>query len=309
MTLEQLRIFVAVAEREHVTRGARDLNLTQSATSAAITALETRHATKLFDRVGRRIVLTKAGTLFLTEARAVLARAAFAETVLADLAGLKRGSLSIAASQTVSNYWLPPLMQRYKALHPAIAMTLRIGNTETVAAAIRDGLADVGFVEGRIDDRALAVQKVGTDAMVLVVARDHPWAKRRTIDVSKLAATQWILREPGSGTRALFDDMVADVGLASQAMTVVLELPSNEAVCSAVAACGCATVISRLVAEPGLRAGTLVAVDVVAKTGQPRPVLRQRDFLAICHKERHLTQAVRALYKLFPASGEGRPAA
>ena len=93
MTLEQLRIFVAVAEREHVTGAARDINLTQSAVSAAIAALEARYATRLFDRVGRRIELTQAGRLFLTEARAVLARAAAAETVLMDLAGLARGQV------------------------------------------------------------------------------------------------------------------------------------------------------------------------------------------------------------------------
>ena len=75
MTLEQLRIFVAVAEREHVTGAARDINLTQSAVSAAIAALELRYATKLFDRVGRRIELTQAGRLFLVEARGVLAMA------------------------------------------------------------------------------------------------------------------------------------------------------------------------------------------------------------------------------------------
>ena len=83
MTLEQLRIFIAVAQREHVTRAAVDLNLTQSAVSAAIAALEARHATQLFDRIGRRIALTQAGRLFLIEARAVLARAAQAETALA----------------------------------------------------------------------------------------------------------------------------------------------------------------------------------------------------------------------------------
>ena len=91
MTLEQLRIFVAVAEREHVTKAATELNLTQSATSAAVAALEMRHAVKLFDRIGRHITLTDAGRLFLAEARAVLSRAASAEAVLADLAGLKRG--------------------------------------------------------------------------------------------------------------------------------------------------------------------------------------------------------------------------
>ena len=101
LTLEQLRILVAVAEREHVTQAARALNLTQSAVSAAVSAIESRHGVKLFDRVGRRIELTEGGRTFLTEARAVLARAAAAETVLSDLAGLKPGAVTLAASQTV----------------------------------------------------------------------------------------------------------------------------------------------------------------------------------------------------------------
>ena len=135
MTLEQLRIFVAVAEHEHVTQAARDLNLTQSATSAAIAALEGRYETKLFDRIGRRIALTEAGRMFLIEAKAVLQRAGAAETMLADFAGLKRGALSLAASQTVGNYWLPRLLHRYRSRYPGIALSLSLGNTETVAAS------------------------------------------------------------------------------------------------------------------------------------------------------------------------------
>ena len=132
MTLEQLRIFVAVATREHVTQAARDLNLTQSATSAAVAALEARYQTKLFDRVGRRIVLTAAGKAFLVEARSILARVASAETVLNDLAGLKRGQLALAASQTIAGYWLPAFIHRFNAAHPAIKLQLSIGNTEQV---------------------------------------------------------------------------------------------------------------------------------------------------------------------------------
>ena len=148
LTLEQLRIFVAVAEREHVTQAARVLNLTQSAVSAAVGAIEARHGVKLFDRVGRRIELTETGRTFLTEARAVLARAAAAEAVLTDLAGLKRGALSLAASQTVASYWMPPLMARYRVAYPGIALKLTIGNTESVAAMVREGEVDLGFVEG-----------------------------------------------------------------------------------------------------------------------------------------------------------------
>src|SRR5215469_352965 len=107
VTLEQLRIYVAVAERQHVTKAARALNLAQSAASHAIAALEARHDTKLFHRVGRRIELTEAGHVFLAEARAVLARADAAELALSEYGSLQRGTLSIQASQTIAGYWLP----------------------------------------------------------------------------------------------------------------------------------------------------------------------------------------------------------
>jgi Bacterial regulatory helix-turn-helix protein, lysR family len=101
MTLDQLRIFVAVAEQQHVTRAANVLALSQSAVSSSIAALETQYDVKLFHRIRRNIVLTDAGQQFLDEARAVLARASSAGNMLADLAGLRRGALSLAASQTV----------------------------------------------------------------------------------------------------------------------------------------------------------------------------------------------------------------
>ena len=92
MTLEQLRIVVAVAEREHMTRAAEALGIVQSAVSAAVAALETGHDVHLFHRVGRRVELTEAGRVFLAEALDVLARAAAAERTLADMGGLKRGT-------------------------------------------------------------------------------------------------------------------------------------------------------------------------------------------------------------------------
>src|SRR3990170_6013645 len=99
MTLDQLRIFLEVAERGHVTRAAEALGMSQSATSAAIATLEACYQTKLFDRVGRRIQLTETGRKFLPEARAVLDRASMARSVLQELAGFPAGSVDIAASQ------------------------------------------------------------------------------------------------------------------------------------------------------------------------------------------------------------------
>ncbi len=291
MTLEQLRIFVAVAEREHLTQGSRALNLTQSAVSSAIATLEARYATKLFDRIGRRIVLTEAGRLFLIEARAVLARATAAEAVLSDLSGLARGSLALMASQTVANYWLPPLIQRFRREHPGIAVSLAIGNTETVSAAIHDGAADLGFIEGEIDDPALAMTEVAEDELVIVVPPGHSWLKA-TPSSAELSQGAWVLREPGSGTRAMFEAALPGLGLATTDLAIALELPSNEAICAAVAAGAGATAISRLVAANAIAAGRLATVAL------PLP---RRRFLALRHKERYLAKAAAAFLALSQA--------
>src|SRR6202035_1116220 len=165
MTLEQLRIFIAVAAKQHVTRAASQLNLTQSASSAAIAALEARYGIKLFDRIGRGIRLTQTGRDFLSEAREVVVRAKAAGQVLNDLAGLKRGSLNLAASQTVANYWLPPRIATFRRSHPGIDLHVAIANTEQVAQAVNRGNADLGFVEGEVDDPALAIRKIEGDSL------------------------------------------------------------------------------------------------------------------------------------------------
>lgn len=297
MTLEQLRIFVAVAEREHMTRAADALNLTQSATSAAIAALEARYAIRLFDRVGRSIKLTHVGKQFVVEARAVLARSAAAEAVLADLAGLKRGSLSLAASQTVGNYWLPPLIHRFHSRYPGIALDLKIGNTDQAAAWVRDGVADLGFVEGEIDDPALSVKLIAEDELVLVVGAKHPWASLRSVKPAQMKDAAWIARERGSGTRQIFETALAGFGLTRSDINITLELPSNESVRSAVAAGAGATILSKLVAANLLTSHALVALKV------PLP---SRRFFLLRHKEHHVTQAERELERMI-ADNSGKP--
>jgi len=292
MTLEQLRIFVAVAEREHITQAGRDLNLTQSAVSAAISALESRYDTKLFDRVGRRIELTQVGRLFLIEARGVLARAAAAEMVLTDLAGLKRGSLTLAASQTVANYWLPALIQTYRAAFPGISVKTAIGNTQMVAAMVHDGSAHIGFVEGDVDDPSLKLSFVAEDELVLVAAPCFITAsgiKPEHMPAAALQDLPWVMREAGSGTRAVCEAALETLGLSLHEIKLQLELPSNEAVRAAVEAGAGAAMLSRLVVEASLKAGTLDRLSID---------LPKRSFSMVRHKERYVTQAERAFIDL-----------
>jgi DNA-binding transcriptional LysR family regulator len=288
MTLEQLRIFIAVAEKQHVTQAAGELNLTQSATSAAIAALETRYDVKLFDRIGRGIVLTQTGRDFLIEARAVLARARAATQVLSDLAGLKRGSLTIAASQTVASYWLPGRIQTFHAAYPGIDLHVTIANTEQVARAVLQGSADLGFVEGEVDDALLAAKRIDGDALVMVVGATHPWVGRKKIAPKDFLTTAWVLRERGSGTRSMFEAALRQSGLKLSDLRIALELPSNEAVRTAVESGDCATAISDLVVKQSLSAKTLHRV----KFDLPR-----RSFYILRHKERHASRIEQALLK------------
>ena len=286
LTLEQLRIFIAVAEREHLTRAAADIGLTASAVSASIRALETYYNVALFDRVGRGIELTEAGRVFLEEAKATLARAEAAGLVLSELGGLRRGRLHVQASQTIANYWLPPRLMQFHEAHPGVEVRLEVGNTQSVSDAVLKGQADLGFIEGEIDAPALHVVLVAEDAMVVVVDRDHPFADGRALGPSDLADATWVMRETGSGTRATLMDALAAEGLAAQDLTIALELPSNEAVVSAIRGTSGVAALSGAVVAPLIARGDLVVANMA---------LPVRHFYALHHKERRLSKAAEAL--------------
>ena len=297
MTLDQLRVFVAVAEREHLTRGAASLNLTPSAATASIRALEDRHGARLFDRVGRRLELSYAGRQFLPEARVVLASAAAAQLALQELGGLARGRLAVAASQTLASYWLPPVLMRFANAHPTIALVLIEGNTATVAAAVLAGEADLGLIEGAIDEPALAVTPIAEDRLVVVGAPEHPLASRRDVKAAALAGCRWVMRESGSGTRAAFEAAMSEAHIEPASLDVSLVLPTNEAVCAAVADGGCLTVVSNLVARPHVEANRLRIVDY----GLP-----SRQFALLRHKERYRTKAALAFEALLHGAARDR---
>jgi DNA-binding transcriptional LysR family regulator len=282
VTLEQLRIFIAVAERQHVTRAAEALNLTQSAVSSAITTLEGRHGVALFDRIGRGVVLNSAGEVFLNEARKVLAQAEAAETALADLSGLERGRLSIHASQTIAGYWLPPRLARFHQAHPGIAIDVAIGNTAQVARAVAEGIAEIGLVEGEVDDPVLSRSVIDEEKLTLVVAPTHPWAAEPDRPDHDLTRTSWVLREPGSGTRAAFEHLLARRGLAIGDLAIAMVLPGNEAVRSAVEAGAGAGVMSQAVARLGVARRALVEVALD---------LPPRQFHLLRHKQRYRSRA------------------
>ena len=287
MTFEQLRIFVAVAQREHLTRAAEIINLTPSAVSSAIKNLETYYGVELFHRVGRRIELTPTGRIFLDEAKATLARARAAELTLAELGGLQRGTLNVAASQTIASYWLPPVLMRFHDQYPRIEINLSIGNTRNVSDAILNGTSDLGFIEGEIDEPALLMREIAKDALMVIIAPNHDWAKGQALTFQDLVTqTSWVLRETGSGTRSEFESALRKAGVSPSDLNIVMTFPSNESVISAAAAGNAAAVVSSSVALPFIEQGRLCAANIT---------LPERSFMMLHHKERHHSRAASVL--------------
>ncbi|MDF2231352.1 LysR substrate-binding domain-containing protein [Albimonas sp. CAU 1670] len=289
MTLEQLRIFLAVAERGHMTRAAQALSLTQSAVSAAVAALESRHRVRLFDRVGRGIALTEEGRAFVDAARATLAQAEAAELLLEDFSRLARGRLRLRASQTVAGRWLPPRLVALHERHPGVEIELTVGNTAEAARAVAEGAADLGFVEGALPASDLRRQVVARDELALAMPLGHPGLRLPRPGPDDYRAWTWILREDGSGTRSEFEAHLATMGLRIADLTRSLTLPSNEAVAAAVAAGGSVAMLSRRAAGPAPEAQGLVMRRV---DWAPPP---HRPFAVISDPRRRRTRAVEAM--------------
>ena len=295
MTLDQLRIFVEVAERRHVTRAAEALCMSQSAASVAIAALEAMYQVSLFNRVGRGIQLTEAGRIFLREARAVLDRAATARAVLQDLAGSATGPIALAASQTIATYWLPRRLAAFHAINPRVRLDVVIRNTHEVEAAVAAGEVSIGLVEGPTKHPALIRTPLGHDQMVLVVAAERRARPARRAGKVDIAGFRWVIREPGSGTRQNFEDLLAREGLLLDDLNIFLVLPGNEAVREAVEAGAGATIISRHVVASAITAGKLAEIPID---------LPQREYALVRHRDHHVTLAQQALIAHLIREGE-----
>jgi DNA-binding transcriptional LysR family regulator len=186
MTLDQLQIFLAVAECLHFTRAGEVLYLSQSAVSAAIQSLEDEYGVKLFHRIGRHIEITEAGKLLQQQAPKIIEQVTLAQQGLRELNNLHKGVLKLGASLRIGNYWLPDFISRFKYQYPSIQVHCTLGNTELISAGTVQGIFDIGLVEGKIKPASanvLAHQIVGSD---MPPARTTRSLNRRSWKISSL---------------------------------------------------------------------------------------------------------------------------
>jgi DNA-binding transcriptional LysR family regulator len=284
-TLRQLEVFSAIARAESVSRAAEALFMSQSAVSGALADLERQFDLRLFERVGKRLVLSELGRALWPQAEAVCEQARALEH---NLSRQHSGELRVGATLTIGNYLCPGLMTRFLREQADTRVSLRIANTAEMAQRVKSFEIDVGLIEGELADPELDVKRWRGDELVVFCSPRHALAKRKTLSDADLCQAEWIVREQGSGTRQAFDRALH--GLLPD-LNITLELSQTEAIKGAVKAglgLGC---LSRLALSEELKRRTLVACSV------PRRDFH-RSFFFVLHKRKYRSQALESWLEL-----------
>jgi len=297
--LHHLRIFAAIVEHGGFTRAATALRLSQPAVSKSLTELERQLQIPLVERGGKGVVLTSAGRTLYARAAELFGVERAAERELRELRGLKRGVLRVAASTTIATYMLPPYLGRFHTRHPNVRIRTMSANTRAVLRALLEFRADVALVEGPVAHPRVDVVPWRSDELVVIAAADHPLRAHTPVDARRLAEEQFLVREPGSGTRVVSEQALAVHGVR---ITRSMRVGGTEAIKQAVAAGLGLGIVSRAAAEDQLALGKIAILDV-------RDLEIRRTLARIRLRDRPTPAAGRELEMLLTDPLDGLPGA
>ncbi|MDN5724895.1 MAG: LysR family transcriptional regulator [Propionibacteriales bacterium] len=257
--LAVLDLLVAVSEHGGLSAAARAVGMAQPNASRALTRLEAHLGLILLRRSHTGSTLTDEGIVVVDWARQVLTAADRLLIGTEALHARHRSEVSIAASMTIAEHLLPAWLTELRRQQPETRISVAVHNSDEVFSRVRDRSCPIGFVESPRIPKGLQSLTVARDRLVVVVASDHPWARRRRpLSAQELAATPLVVREEGSGTRSTLESVLAR----HERVPPTLELTSNTAVRAGVASGAGPAVLSVLSVHTALRSGELRAVPV-----------------------------------------------
>lgn len=282
MNFDQLRVFLSVARHLHFSRAAEELYISQPAVSASVAKLESHFGVRLFHRMGRRVALTDAGLFLSREGLRLLDSVDQLERGLQDFHALRRGVLSLGASLTVGNYWLPARLQRFRDQHGGIELRCNLANAARVLDGTSQGEFDLCFVTGWSERESpfvadgaepqLWAEEVGRERLLVVVGRGHPWYGRHGLEPADLPQSRWALREKGSGSQRLFEATLARLGVSPGDLEVSLVLSSGEMQRALVIAGGTAAALPETMVQRDVELGLLWSLPIAGSSGDGQPI-------------------------------------
>lgn len=281
----KLKVFSIVAETKSFSRASEIIRLTQPAVSLQIQALEEMYGTKLFNRSGCIITLTKSGKMLYKYAKEINSLYSAAEKEIGEFTGLTKGVISIGASSTLGNYVLPAVVAEFKKKFPKVGIHLHVGNTKNVVEYLNAGNVDVGLVEGEVNKQKLVIEKLFTDELVLIMPPYHNLAKRSSVSVMTLAKEPLIFREEGSGTRQMIEKYFQKHGISPQHIKISLIMGSTGAIKGAVEEGLGVSIVSKWAAKKEKQYGTI-------KTAAFKEDKLLRDFCLLRRKSKETSHTV-----------------
>ncbi|WP_181802110.1 LysR family transcriptional regulator [Streptomyces shenzhenensis] len=288
--LGSLQLLTLVAELGSLGQAAERLGISQPAASKRLTLLERRLGLTLVDRDTRGSVLTVEGKAVCQWSGRVLAEVDSLMTGVAALRGDRAVDLRLASSMTLAEHFVPRWIGTLQRRTPDVYVSLKVTNSEQVAALVASGRISLGFTEAPEVPAGLSSCQVGTDRLVVVVAPHHPWARRREpVELAELAQSRLIVREAGSGTRETLERVLAGAGVKQVRPLMVLD--ANAAMRSAVVEGAGPAVLSAVTVRDDLAEGRMVEIPV---TGADL----HRRLRAVWPKDRPLTGAVEELLRI-----------
>ena len=307
-TLRQLEIYAAIARTRSLTRAAAEVHLTQPAVSMQLKQLEEAAGVALTEPSGRGIQLTDAGREFAEQAEEVLERVEHLEELAARWKGVKSGRIRLGVVST-AKYFIPKLLARFLRENPGVDFRMTIHNREQIVEELRANTIDFAIMGRPPEGIDCVATSFAPNPLAIVAAPEHPLARRRRIAPAALTGEAFIVREPGSGTRAAMERYFA-----SQRMRwrTGMEMASNESIKQAVIAGLGLGFLSLQTVRSELAAGRIVVLDV-----QGLPVVRQ--WYAVRRASRRLVPAAQAFGEFLvreapalldaegPLPGRGRP--
>jgi DNA-binding transcriptional LysR family regulator len=208
-TLEQLRSFVAVAEREHISQAAASLFLTQAAVTQQVRHFERAVGLQLFERDGRRVRLTDAGRAMADTCRAALRSMEVVGDSALAMRHLKAGSLELGASPTCATYYVPPVLAEFTRSYPGIKLGMVVEPSADLNRRVLVGTLDCAVVEGEPDAQLVTVE-ITRDELILVAHRTHPLARLRRVGEDDLARYLYLGRGPQWSAEKHVREMLGD---------------------------------------------------------------------------------------------------
>lgn len=259
MNINHLAIFHAVAEEGSVTRAAERLRISQPAVSKQLRELEKSLGVALFHRLSKGVKLTEGGELLAGYSRQLFALEAEAERALEELRGLERGRLCIGASTTIGTYFLPPILARFRVMHPRIEVQLLISNTREVQHQFLNNELDVALTEGSVPLPDLQADVFAHDEIVLIAPPRCALLCDVPVNLQGLSRFPIIAREAGSGSGAVIEASLAEKNFFLRPAMV---LGSTEAIKRAVIAGAGFAFVSQRAVENEVAAGQLREVPL-----------------------------------------------